>query len=356
MRESRGLEVENSRVPEWYRDALDMKGVLFSIAFQSGFSAHDAEDMFQDVVAKFLESKADDVEKYDYPSIKYWFGLRFRGVVLDELRKKDPLGRSSRGAMKMINKEVSKVGGDLDQALGNLGVSNDDYCLVKRGGRMGRVRQTRSTRVASEYGEDVNVDNYSSVFHNLIAVDETLPEELLIVDECRGVVKDAVLQVFSLLPLRHAVVFFLREWCEKTCMEVANVLGVTESRVSQIMIEIEKKLEWIFRKVLGESFSDEALVSDLEDFRDIDDIEIGDLSKHIRALILERCKTEADKVMVGNWLRAMGNFDLITESRKVGGIENISDEILGMAGYERFCKKSRRKGTGAVWGLRRIDR
>ena len=150
---------------------------------------------------------------------------RIKGAMLDELRRMDWAPRSVRRDVHKIETAVNdawnKYGrepSDVEIA-GEIGVDMDKYFKMLQGAQGMKVLSL----------DEKNADGVSSNFEKL-ATDEPSP-----LDEYqKKELKLAIAGALKTLSKREQMVMSLYYYDELTLKEIAAVLGVTESRVSQI--------------------------------------------------------------------------------------------------------------------------
>jgi RNA polymerase sigma factor for flagellar operon FliA len=155
---------------------------------------------------------------------------RIRGAILDSVRAADWAPRSVRTLgrrLAQVEQELASQGAEVDQGevAEALGLSRDELFRL-------RDRVFRSVVLALDYIVTTPDDDLSL---GDVLADRTMsePDEELETRELLGYLRDAV----RLLPERHRVVimgYFLES---KTSLELAEMLGVTESRISQVRTE-----------------------------------------------------------------------------------------------------------------------
>ncbi|MGI8662216.1 MAG: sigma-70 family RNA polymerase sigma factor [Acidimicrobiales bacterium] len=155
---------------------------------------------------------------------------RIRGAILDSVRANDWAPRSVRSlARRLIEVEhdlaAEGVDTSSDVVADALGLSAEELFRL-------RDRVVRSVVLALDYVISTPDDDLTLLD---ILADRTVPEpdEELETRELLGYLRDAV----GLLPERHRVVimgYFLES---RTSVELAGLLGVTESRISQVRTE-----------------------------------------------------------------------------------------------------------------------
>ncbi len=165
--------------------------------------------------------------------------LRIRGEILDELRSNDWVPRSTRKKFERINKvrrklERERGPGVSDREVADaLGINLETYHQVT-----GRS-QTGNFLSFEDLG--VHDDEHRDLLEALKG-DSPEPDALLRVQELEGILAKAI----SELPHRERITVYLYYYQELSQKEIGRILGVTESRVSQIHT---KALGMLKRKV-----------------------------------------------------------------------------------------------------------
>jgi len=169
---------------------------------------------------------------------KTFVSYRVRGSMIDYLRAFDWMPRSLRDSSKELQRalaELEQIHGrpaEESEIATHLGVSLEDYRQ-----RLDQVRMMSVIHfddLPSVGGEEDNL----SVLEVLSGDPELMPERQASMNEFIGRLADAI----ERLPKREAVLLTLYYYEELTMKEVALVLGLTESRVSQIHSQMVLRL------------------------------------------------------------------------------------------------------------------
>jgi RNA polymerase sigma factor FliA len=202
--------------------------------------AHQDAD---DYISHGLEALIASIDRYDPDkgaTLEQFLWTRIHGAVLDELRRQDWAPRSVRRFDRQVTaaaRSFRAIHGREptdDELADALAVSVDDL----RGHRADLVRADVGSlnATAAESGEDdegvERVDTLHSEDHRL------RPEHAALVGDSKRAFRDA----FDTLTTREQEVCVLLYVKHLTLQEVGHVIGVTESRVSQIHSGVRKKL------------------------------------------------------------------------------------------------------------------
>lgn len=153
---------------------------------------------------------------------------RVRGAMLDYLRTLDPATRAARGTSRKVARAIRDLTGELQRApeeaeiAERLGVSAEAYQKT-----LAELARTGMNRL-----ELVDVDRHDVVSH------DPSPDEAASQRELVASLSDAI----SDLPvkLQHVLALYYQESC--TLREIGAVLGVSESRISQLHTEAIHRL------------------------------------------------------------------------------------------------------------------
>ncbi|HUN65394.1 MAG TPA: FliA/WhiG family RNA polymerase sigma factor [Bacteroidota bacterium] len=181
----------------------------------------DREDLTQigmlglmDAIERFNPGRGAKFETYA--------AVRIQGTIQDELRKLDRVSRSDRRKMRVSNDVVSHFENNAgDQAAvavfaKNHALSSDEYYAIVRQGHSLRLEADRHPVV-----KDVE---------ELAAGDGAEPEERIQDEE----VKRRLAAEIAKLPRRERLVIVLHYYEGLKFTEIADVLDISESRISQI--------------------------------------------------------------------------------------------------------------------------
>jgi RNA polymerase sigma factor FliA len=202
--------------------------------------AHQEAD---DYISHGLEALIMSIDRYD-PSkgatLEQFLWTRIHGAVLDELRRQDWAPRS----VRRFDRQVATAARSFraihhreptdEELADSLAVSLDDL----RGHRADLIRADVGSlhAAASEGGED---DEGIERIETLQSADSrSRPEHAALLGDAKRAFREA----FDTLSMREQEVAVLLYVKHLTLQEVGHVIGVTESRVSQIHSGLRKKL------------------------------------------------------------------------------------------------------------------
>lgn len=196
----------------------------------SGLPAHVEE---ADLVSYGLLGLMSAIDRYDPDrDIKFetYAIARIRGSIIDELRTLDWVPRSVRSRARNIERVIRELEAKLSRApsdeeiAGRLGISTDEL-------EESLIDISRSSIAAlDELWSTAGDGDQVSLLEMLEDPVSIKPADAL--DETE--VREALAEAISRLPEREKLVVTLYYYEELTLREIGEVLGVTESRVSQL--------------------------------------------------------------------------------------------------------------------------
>lgn len=184
---------------------------------------------YDDLVSYGIFGLIDAIDKFDsMKAVKFetYASLRIRGAILDQIRKMDWIPRTIRQRQKKIDAamkeiEASKGRNATDEEIAQaLGISGEEYGEWQS--------QMKITNVVSlnefmEQGSEVPAENNRNAHFDS-------PEEVIEKEEIKTVLSDAL----ELLTEKERRVIELYYYEELTLKEISSILGVSESRISQL--------------------------------------------------------------------------------------------------------------------------
>lgn len=184
---------------------------------------------YEDILSFGVFGLLDAVDKFD-PTKGFVFQTyaipRIRGAILDELRKCDWYSRTGREKVQKLNRAMEKVMRDNGQfndelVMKEMGVDEDEYFEIQNLASRGYI--TSLDEVTPLEDGDVSIEA------TLADDREGAPERLVYESE-----KQELVEALKELPERERQMLSLYYYEGLTLKEIGKVLGVSESRVSQI--------------------------------------------------------------------------------------------------------------------------
>lgn len=187
----------------------------------------DVDDLINAGVIGLL----DAIEKYD-PSketmFKTYAEFRIRGAMLDEIRSMDWVPRSVREKIAIIQRAYHQIGKDLgrpaseEEVAGSLDMDLNEFHDL--------LFQAKGTILIRTEDIRVHTDNEDTAFDSIADNNAVNPLSTLLATDTSRFLGEAIDQ----LPEREKQVISLYYYDEMTMKEIGMVLGITESRVSQL--------------------------------------------------------------------------------------------------------------------------
>lgn len=184
---------------------------------------------YEDILSFGVFGLMDAVDKFD-PSKGFVFQTyaipRIRGAILDELRKCDWFSRTGREKVQKYNRALEKVLRDKgefrdDWIIQEMGVDPDEYYEIQELASRGYMTSLDDTSPM----EDGEVPIEATLADDRETVVERLDDESD---------KQQLLEALQELPDRERQMLSLYYYEGLTLKEIGAILGVSESRVSQI--------------------------------------------------------------------------------------------------------------------------
>ncbi len=203
---------------------------------------------YEDLLSFGVFGLLDAVDKFD-PSKGFVFQTyaipRIRGAILDELRKCDWFSRTGREKVQKLNRAMEKILRDKGElrdewVMEEMGVDEDEYYEV----------QDLASR-----GYITSLDDTTTLDDGEVSVEATLADDRegaaeRLDDESD---KQQLVEALQELPERERQMLSLYYYEGLTLKEIGQVMGVSESRVSQIHGKGLSMLRTILKAKLNES-------------------------------------------------------------------------------------------------------
>jgi len=217
----------------------------------SGLPAHVEE---ADLISYGLIGLISAIERFE-PAREIKFETyaitRIKGAIIDELRSLDWVPRSVRARAREIERANAKLEHKLQRAptdeelAGELGITMDEL-------QEALLRISNSTMVALDELWSVSDSSGDQISLRDTLRDPDAPDPAQILDATE--VKDRLADSIASLPEREKLVIALYYYENLTLREIGEVLGVTESRVSQLHTKAVLRLK---SRLQSESLDDD---------------------------------------------------------------------------------------------------
>lgn len=219
--------------------------IVKSLKHQNLPAIVEEEDLFQVGVLGLY----DALEKYD-PSkgVKFstYAEIRVRGYILDHLRHLDWVPRNIRSKIKNLENKIveleTKLGrqAKAEEIAEYLGMSLEDYMKYAESA-VNNILISLATDISKE-------DDESLQLWEVISVDDDTPEKYVEEKQLKEILFDII---NNKLDEREKLILTLYYYEELNMKEIAEILGYTESRISQLHTKTMLKLRKLIESYIG---------------------------------------------------------------------------------------------------------
>ena len=205
----------------------------------------DEEDLTNSAVIGLIDAvrKYDTEKKTKFETYAMW---RIKGAILDELRSLDWASRSARRKARDMQKHMQVM----EQQLGR-SVSDEEVAesLRLNSKDVSRVGETMRGRVVLSIDQPVHLDEEAGRVELCEVIEDPQALDMLeVVEEEES--KHMMLQCINNLPEQERLVIALYYYEELTLKQIGQVLGISESRASQVHTKAITRLKTRVTKVL----------------------------------------------------------------------------------------------------------
>ena len=205
----------------------------------------DEEDLTNSAVIGLIDAvrKYDSGKKTKFETYAMW---RIKGAILDELRSLDWASRSARRKAREMQKHLQV----LEQKLGR-SVSDEEVAdsLKLNSKDLSGVAETMRGRIVLSIDQPVHLDEESGRVELCEVIEDPQAVDMLeAVEEEES--RQMMLQCINNLPEQERLVIALYYYEELTLKQVGQVLGISESRASQVHTKAISRLKTRVSKVL----------------------------------------------------------------------------------------------------------
>jgi len=219
------------------KDALILHYVeLVKIVAGRLYVNYHAHVEYEDLVSYGILGLIDAIDKFDPDkNVKFetYANFRIRGAIIDQLRSLDWIPRSMRQKYRQMEEVMERLqaahGSDVDEALlaREMGISREELSKMLS-------EFTVFTMVSLE--EKIEENSNFSVRSDHPDVN---PEASYMENETKRILRDQV----DLLPERERLIVDLYYYSELTYKEIAVIMGISESRISQLHTKAMMRLK-----------------------------------------------------------------------------------------------------------------
>lgn len=200
-----------------------------------------------DLISAGVIGLIDAIEKYNpgkETQFKTYAEIRIRGAMLDELRSQDWVPRSVRQKATALSTAYAKMEQQLGrpaedgEVAGAMGISIEEFHELLQQAAGQTILSVEDLGGVDKDGEK------RDIMEVLAGTKETDPETLARLQEIREIIAKAI----DMLPEKERLLVSLYYYEELTMKEIGEVLGITESRVSQLHTKAVFRLRAKLRK------------------------------------------------------------------------------------------------------------
>ncbi|MGB3367038.1 MAG: FliA/WhiG family RNA polymerase sigma factor [Acidaminobacteraceae bacterium] len=207
------------------------------------YTSYNAHVEYDDLVSYGIIGLIDAIEKFDLSKqIKFetYANIRIRGAVIDQLRTLDWIPRSARQKSKEFEEALNKLQNTKGSSFTNQDIADElGVTLADVNKLIGEISTFSMISLEEKISENSNFSIKSNQ-------SEFNPEANLMGKELNKSLEKAI----DFLPEREKVLVSLYYYSELTYKEIAEVLEISESRISQLHTKIISKLKIALEKEL----------------------------------------------------------------------------------------------------------
>ncbi|MGE5328619.1 MAG: FliA/WhiG family RNA polymerase sigma factor [Deltaproteobacteria bacterium] len=184
---------------------------------------------YDDLVSFGVFGLIDAIDKFDIgKGVKFetYASLRIRGSIIDSIREMDWVPRSLRQKTKEIEKVYSEVENELGHAATDKEVADKMGITVEDFSKLLNEVNVSSMMSLDEFLEQ----NYEIGVESNNVLKDGIPENYIEVNELKEILSDSL----SKLPEKEKMVVTFYYYEELTLKEISAIMGVSESRISQL--------------------------------------------------------------------------------------------------------------------------
>ncbi|WP_058485178.1 FliA/WhiG family RNA polymerase sigma factor [Defluviitalea phaphyphila] len=183
---------------------------------------------YEDLISYGIFGLIDAIDKFDIKKgVKFetYASLRIRGAILDSIRKLDWIPRS----LRQKHKEIEKIYAELEAELGR--APTDEELAKKMGLEVKETREIlKKINLISLISLEEYVEQNSEFSVESSSKSSEQPENYLEKQELKRILKEYI----EKLPEREQKVLFFYYFEDLTLKEISAIMGVSESRISQL--------------------------------------------------------------------------------------------------------------------------
>lgn len=200
------------------------------------YNSYNAHVEYDDLVGYGIIGLLDAIEKYDYKlgnKFETYANIRIRGSIVDQLRSLDWIPRSMRSKYKQLEKAIKKLQNIYGTDISDDVLAKEMNLTVKE---LSELMHQVSTFSVISLDEKISENSNISIQEDRKS--ET-PEAELMDQETKRLLKVMI----EKLPEKEQRIIELYYYSELTYKEIAKILNISESRISQLHTKAITKLQ-----------------------------------------------------------------------------------------------------------------
>ncbi|BEP29351.1 sigma-70 family RNA polymerase sigma factor [Helicovermis profundi] len=224
-----------------YKDELIVEYIdLVKIISGRLYTNYNSHVEYDDIVSYGIIGLIDAIEKFDLSkNVKFetYANIRIRGAVIDQMRSLDWIPRSTRHKFRVFEEAINKLQNQFGNNYNDEDIAKELNVDLKE---LYDIISEISTLSIASLDEKIEENSNFGVKSNNL---DFSPEKKLLYNES----VDNLHNVIEGLPERERTIVNLYYFSELTYKEIAEILKISESRISQLHTKIIAKL----RKTIG---------------------------------------------------------------------------------------------------------
>lgn len=200
------------------------------------YNSYNAHVEYDDLVGYGVIGLLDAIEKFDYKlgnKFETYANIRIRGSIVDQLRSLDWIPRSMRQKYKVLERATKKL-----QNIYGMDIKDEDLAKEMNMSVQELSELMHQVSTFSVISLDEKISENSNINIQEDRQSET-PEAQLMGHETKRMLKDMITK----LPEKEQRIIELYYYSELTYKEIAKILNISESRISQLHTKAITKLQ-----------------------------------------------------------------------------------------------------------------
>lgn len=200
------------------------------------YNTYNAHVEYDDLVGYGVIGLLDAIEKYDYNlgnKFETYANIRIRGSIVDQLRSLDWIPRSMRQKYKLLEKATKKL-----QNVHGMDIKDEDLAKEMSLSMKELSELMHQVSTFSVVSLDEKISENSNISIQEDRKEET-PEAQLMDIETKRMLKEMI----GKLPEKEQRIIELYYYSELTYKEIAKIMSISESRISQLHTKAITKMQ-----------------------------------------------------------------------------------------------------------------